>query len=133
MNQLRRQDGFTLVELVITASFVAVASAAIIGVFITVGKLNKQARNMSTVTAIAEGKIENYRNAGYTAATVGSPAETFTSTLPSNLGSPKSAVVNVTTPSTGLKQVDVVITYTDDGKLKKVQLSTLIGQRGIDR
>jgi type II secretory pathway pseudopilin PulG len=133
MHHLHRQDGFTLVELVVTATFVAMASAAIIGVFITVGKMNKQSRNLAVVAALAEGKLESYRNAGYTAAATGSPSETFTSQLPANLGSPKSAIVNVNTPSTGLKQIDVVITYTDDGKQKKVQLSTLMAQRGINR
>ena len=31
---LRNQDGFTLVELIITATYVAAASSAIIGIFI---------------------------------------------------------------------------------------------------
>ncbi len=120
-------------ELVVTAVFVAVTSAAIIEIFIVVGKLNKQARNMAAAAALVEKKIEVYRNGGYGSVPTGSPAEDFTDQLPANFGSPKSAVANVATPQSGLKQIDVVISYTDDGKIKKVQLSTLMAQRGINR
>lgn len=122
-----------MVELIITATFVAAASAAIVAIFITVNKLNKQARNLAVVTALAEQKIEIYRNGAYSAIPLGTPAETFTSSLPSNLGSPKSAVTNVSETTPGLKQVDVLITWKEDGVTKNVQLSTIVGQRGIDR
>jgi type II secretory pathway pseudopilin PulG len=133
MRYLRSQNGFTLVELIVTATYVAAASAAIIGIFITVGKMNRYSRNMTTATALAEQKIEVYRDAGYAAIPVGSPAEDFSSQLPANFGSPKAAVANVTESPVGLKKVDVVITYTDDGRPKKVELTTLVAQKGIDR
>ncbi|HEX7259750.1 MAG TPA: hypothetical protein VF272_02350 [Candidatus Saccharimonadia bacterium] len=133
MKILRSQNGFTLVELVVTAVFVTVASAAIITIFIVVGKLNKQARNMAVATALAEQKLEIYRDAGYHAIPTGAPAETFTGALPANFGSPKSAVANVTTPQAGLKRIDIIITYTDDKRTKNVQISTLMTQRGINR
>jgi prepilin-type N-terminal cleavage/methylation domain-containing protein len=129
----QNQQGFTLVELIVTAAYVATASAAIIGIFITIGAINRESRNMSVATALAEQKIETYRNAGYNAVPIGTPAEDFSSKLPTNFGSPKSAVANVTTPSTGLKQVDIVISYTENKRPKKVQMSTLMTQRGINR
>ena len=133
MKHLRGEDGFTLVELIITATYVAAASAAIVGIFIVVGKLNKEARNLAVATALAQQKIETYRDAGFTAIPTGSPAETFSSVLPANFGSPKSATTTVTESPSGLKTVDVVITWVDDHRTKKVEMTTLIAQRGIDR
>jgi type II secretory pathway pseudopilin PulG len=132
-NRLKDQRGFTIVELVITASYTAAASAAIIGIFITVNTLNRQARNLAEATAVAQQKVETYRDAGYTAVPVGTPAETFTNQLPINLGSPKSAIANVTQLQNGLKQVDIRISYTDGRRTKNVYTSTLISQRGINR
>src|SRR3954466_6880310 len=76
MDVSRNQQGFTLIEVVITAVFVTAASAAIISVFITIGRMNKEARNMETATALAQQKIETYRNMGYSAIPTGAPAET---------------------------------------------------------
>lgn len=133
MRHLDSESGFTLVELIITATFVAAASAAIIGIFITVNKLNKQSRNLAVVTGIAEQKIESYRNGAYSAIPTGTPAEDFTSSLPTNLGSPKSATTNISESTAGLKTVDVIITWKEDGLTKNVRLSTVVAQRGIDR
>ncbi len=130
---LGNERGFTLVELIVTATYVAAASAAIIGIFIAVGTLNRHSRNLAVATALAEQKMETYRDAGYAAIPTGSPAENFSSSLPSNFGSPKSALANVTIVQPGLKQVDVILSYTEDGRPKTVRLRTLMAQRGINR
>lgn len=131
--KLNNEDGFTLVELIVTATLVSVASMAIIGIFTTIGIINRQSRNMAVATAIAEQKIEIYRDAGYEAIPTGSPAEDFSNKLPANFGAPKSAVANVTTVSPGLKRVDILINYTESGSPKKVQTTTLMTERGINR
>lgn len=133
VKNLKSSDGFTLVELVVTAVFISITLVAIINIFIFTGKLNKQARNLAVATALAEKKLEIYRDAGFNALPLGTPAETFTASLPASLGSPKSAVANISSPQAGLKQVDVMISYTDDKKTKKVQVSTYMAQRGINR
>jgi type II secretory pathway pseudopilin PulG len=130
---LKSQSGFTLVELVITATYVAAATAAIVGIFIVIGKLSKQSRNLAVATALAEQEVEKWRNSPYTAIPIGTPADDFSSSLPANFGSPKSALANITESPTGIKNVDVVVTYYDDNRPKKIELTTLIGQRGIDR
>ena len=131
--QMRNESGFTLVELIITATFVAAASTAIIGIFISVSILNAQARNISLATALAEKKLETYRDAGYSAIPTGNPAETFTSEMVPQLGSPRSATTIVTVPQAGLKQVDVKVMFTQNGRTQNIQLSTLVAQRGINR
>ncbi len=132
---VRHEKGFTLVELIVTATVVTIASLAIMTIFLVTAKLNKHARNMAVATALATQKLETYRDAGFSAIPTGAPAETFTNLLPANFGNPKSAVANVAVDPTkpGLKQVDIIISYFDDKQLKKIQVSTIVAQRGINR
>lgn len=130
---LDKQNGFTLVELIITATFVAAASAAIVGIFITIEHLNRESRNLTIATQIAQQKLETYRNANYNSIAVTPPADDFSGMLPANFGTPKSALVTVTETTPGLKKVDIAISYTENKVPKKVQISTYIAQRGIDR
>lgn len=130
----RSEAGFTLIELITTATFFATAGAAIIGIFIQVGKLNRQARNLTLATQAAQQKIEFNRNAGYAAIPA---SDNFTNSLPAQLGSPRSAVASLTDlspPQVGLKQLDITITYTEQGPATKtVKLTTLVTQQGINR
>lgn len=130
---LNQQSGFTLVELVITATFVAAAVTAIVGLFIAVNSLSRQSRNLSTVTALVEQRIETYRNKPFAAIATGSPAETFTNALPAEIKGPRTAVVNVTQPQTDLMRIDVVVTYYEGKKQKRVEMTTLIARSGINR
>ncbi len=127
------ESGFTLIELVVTATFVATIATIAVEVFVSVGKINRLARNLSVATQLAQQKIEIDRNAGYNAI----PAtEDFSSVLPANFGAPKSATATFSDMSPiqpGLKQLDITITWKDAGNIKKVKVSTLITQRGIDR
>ncbi|HVE81134.1 MAG TPA: hypothetical protein VNA68_03310 [Candidatus Dormibacteraeota bacterium] len=129
--RIKNQHGLTLIELIVTASFVAAAAIAVAEIFITVGNLTRQARNISSATATAQEKIEVYRDAGYASIPTGS--SDFTSTLPTGLGSPKSGTAVVVEAPPGLKRVDILITYTEGKKAKKVQVTTYITQRGINR
>lgn len=129
----KRQGGFTLVELIVTATFTATVLIAIVGVFVMAGKLNRHSRNLAIATQLAQQKIEIYRNTAYGSIPIGSPAETFTSSLPSNFGSPKSATVTVTQLQPGLLQLDVAIVYSEEGAPKNVQVTTLIAERGLNK
>ncbi len=126
-------SGFTLIEVVVTATFVSAVLLAIVGVFIMVGKLNRQARNLAIATQLAQEKVEVYRNTPFDSIPLGTPAEDFSSSLPSNFGSPKSAVANISQLQAGLIQVDIAITYREEGAPKNVQVTTLIAERGLNK
>ncbi len=127
------QTGFTLIEVLVTVTFIAIASAAIIEIFISVERLNRQARNYTIVTQLAQQKVESYRNLAFG----NIPAsEDFTTSLPGNLGSPKSATTSfedLTPAKSGLKQLNIAIYYTEGNTRKDIQVTTLITERGIDR
>ena len=131
--RLKDQSGFTLVELIITATYVAAASGAIVGIFITISQLNRLSRNLASATAAAQQQMEIYRDGGYASVPLGDPAEDFTDKLPSQLASPRSATTAVTEIQPGLKKVVTKIRYTDGNKEKNVQMTTMIAQRGISR
>lgn len=127
------QSGFTLIELIVTASFVASLAILTVEVFISVGKTNRLARNLSIATQLAQQKIEMDRNAGYNAIPA---SENFSSLLPTNFGAPKSAIATFSDLSPvqpGLKQLDVIVSWKDSGNIKTVKVTTLVTQRGIDR
>jgi prepilin-type N-terminal cleavage/methylation domain-containing protein len=127
-----RQEGFTLIELILTASILAIASVSMVTLFISAEALNRQARNLTVAGQLAHEKLESQRNTLYNGLTVGT--SNFTSSLPSSLTAPRSGTVTITeVEPDGLKQVDVLISWTDGGKTKRVQSSTLIAKRGINR
>jgi type II secretory pathway pseudopilin PulG len=132
-HKLFGEGGFTLVELIVTATFVATMSTIIVEVFVTIGKVNRQARNLAVATELAQQKMEADRDAGYSAIPA---SEDFTASLPGYFGAPKSATAtfsDIVPADSGLKQLDVSISYTDAHQTKNVKLSTLVAQTGIDR
>ncbi|MBW3538229.1 type II secretion system GspH family protein [Candidatus Parcubacteria bacterium] len=127
------ESGFTLIELIITVTFVTIALVAIVEAFITVDKLNRQARNLAIATQLAGRQVEAARNLGFEAIPA---SQSFTAELPDNFGAPKSGsaeFVDLSPAEPGLKRLNVVIYYHEGGIRKDVQLSTLITERGINR
>lgn len=132
MKHWQNSAGFTLVEVIVTAAFVATASVAIIEVFVAIGGLNRQARDMAAVTQVAQSEVEDYRNTPFD--NIASNPD-FTSALPANIAGPKTATATITDldpTNHNLKQLDVAISYTEGGVHKDVQVTTLITRRGID-
>jgi prepilin-type N-terminal cleavage/methylation domain-containing protein len=126
------QSGFTLVELVITASILAIASTGMVTLFTSAEALNRQARNLTVAGQLAHEKLENARNTLYNGLSVGTTD--FSSSVPEALPAPKTGTVTVIeVDPLGLKRVDVAITWTDSGKTKRVQSSTLVARRGLNR
>lgn len=125
--------GFTLIELIVTAAFTATMAVIIVEVFVNVGKTIRLSRNLAIATQLAQQQIEIDRNAGYTAIPA---SQDFSSQLPANFGSPKSATATFSDLSpiqAGIKELDIAITWYDAGVQKNVQVSTLITHQGIDR
>jgi type II secretory pathway pseudopilin PulG len=128
----QNQSGFTFLELVSAAAFIGVAFLAVIQIFMAITGINRQARNITDAKQIAQEKIEEYRNSAYIDIPLGTPAVDFTSELPDTFENPRSAVINVTQVETGLKKIDVNISY-KDGPTKNIQLSTYVTEEGINR
>src|ERR1700741_3344019 len=107
------QSGFTVVELATAIVVMGIVIPAVSIALTNLAVVNRQARDQALANFIAQNKIETLRSVGYNSLTSGTTD--FTSSLPNIMGTPKSASYTVTndTPTTGVKQVDISISYTE--------------------
>lgn len=125
-----REEGFTLVELLITIIVLGISIAGIGSLYYAMQNMQAQSLHLDLATRAARTEIEVLRNNSYNSLTPDSSID-FTSSLPSQLPPDKKGTVSVTQPVAGLRQLDVKVTYTDFGKPETVQLTSDIGVIGI--
>lgn len=125
-----KQDGFTIVELLVAIVVVGLMVVGVTSLFITIQTTQRKTRLLETATRAGEKKIEELRNVNYNSLETDSTID-FTAELPSSLPEPRSANVAVSEPTPGVKRVDVTITYRDGRADKDVHLSSMIGVIGI--
>lgn len=130
--QINSESGFTLIELVITTVVLALVVAAMASLFISVEDTNRQARNYALAVQYEHQLMENIRNSPYGGLVVGSTD--FSATLPPDLRTPRTGTSTITeVDAAGLKRLDIAISYTEHQHVRKVETSTYIARRGIDR
>jgi prepilin-type N-terminal cleavage/methylation domain-containing protein len=125
----KTEQGFTIIELLITIAVVGILVPTLAGFINTLNRFNDRARDLTLVNSLAENKVESLRSIGYSGITAGTTS--FDSELPTTLGSPHSAIYTVTTPNTGIKQVDLSISYNDHGTTQTVNYRTFVGELGV--
>ena len=125
-----RQDGFTIVELLVTIAIVGITTASLSSMFISIQSVQRKTTYVDTATRAAQREIETLRNDNYSYLTPGQTIN-FTNSLPSTLPGNKTGTVQVSQPTTDLRRVDVTVTYSENGTSRSVTLSSLIGVIGI--
>lgn len=130
MTRPRRQAGFTIVELVITIVVIGVILTSVISLFINIQQAQTGTRYLEAATYAAQSEIETLRNINYNNLTAGETID-FTGDLPDTLPPGSTGTVTVSEPVTGLKRVNVQVTYNYLGEDRTVELSSLIGILGI--
>ncbi len=128
---MKKQDsnGFSLVELLIAIVVGAAFISAMSLVVNNYTNLSTRHRNLVLANSYAEAKIEELRNNTYNSLATGST--NLTGELPASLPSPKSATMVVTQSQTGLKQIEITITYNDLGNTKTYSYKTYEGELGV--
>jgi len=129
-----RERGFTLIELVVTMVFLGIVLVSVSGLFASLRQTNTEANNYTIASEVAQQLVEEYRNLPYANITTGTKDVTsYLSSYPS-LKTPRSATVVVTqVDAKGLISVDVSVSYTSRTGSKKVELTTLISNKGINQ
>lgn len=128
------EDGFTLIELVVTSVVLSTMFLAILGLFGTLRDINARANNLTVATEAAQQQLETFRNLPYGSIAVGTQNTTSQLANYPSLGASRSSSSVVTlVDNRGLKQLDVSLTYFDRGIQKQLQVSTLIALSGINR
>jgi type II secretory pathway pseudopilin PulG len=121
--------GFTVIEVMMGIGLFAVVAPSIILAIVSINGVNDRAADLTYANIIAERKIESIRSAGYNSLNPGTVD--FVSELPPSLRAPRSASYTVTLPVTGVKEVAIQITYTDQTGLRELRYSSLISELGV--
>lgn len=123
------QNGFTLVELLVSIILAGIIIGSLAEVTNTYLHVSQSGRFLNLANSFAEGKIEALRNGGYNNLSTGTTS--LTSALPSQLPPNSTASMDVTTPYTGIKKVYLTINYRDQGKIQTYNYVTYIGELGV--
>lgn len=126
---MKKNGGFTLVEVLITILLLGIATASLSSVFVSIKNIQVQTSRYDTASRAAARQIEALRNNSFATLTAGQTIN-FTDDLPTNLPD-RNGVATISSPSEGLRRVDATVTYTANGKTRTVTLSSLIGEIGI--
>ncbi len=123
------EGGFTLVELLVTIAVAAVVTLSLNQIVTNYVHLNERGRYLNLANSFAEAKIETLRNQGFNALNTGTTS--LTSQLTTQLPPSRSASMTVTSPTAGLKQVDLTVSYKDQGKIVSYTYTTYVGELGV--
>jgi prepilin-type N-terminal cleavage/methylation domain-containing protein len=123
------ENGFTLVELLVSIVVGAMLLVSVNTIYTTQIYLAQSARDTFSVNSYAEGKVEALRSEGYLSLANGT--NDITSELPSELNAPRSATLIISNQSTSIKKVVLNITYNQQGKIQNYSYSTFLGELGV--
>jgi prepilin-type N-terminal cleavage/methylation domain-containing protein len=130
MSSIRHSsEGFTLVELLVSIAVGAIVIASLNMLVSGYLHVSQRGRYLSAANSFVEGKVEALRNSGYNAAVSGTTS--LTSQLPSVLPPSKTASMTVGAPSNGIKQVDITVSYKDQGVTQTYSYTTYLGELGV--
>jgi type II secretory pathway pseudopilin PulG len=129
MHKKKNPAGFTVVELMITVVIAGFIIPAVAIALTNLAVVNKQARDKVLVNMLVQNKVETLRSAGYNSLSNGTTS--FASELPNIIGSPKSASYTISTPQTGIKQIDISISYTEYKAAKSLSYRTYVSELGV--
>lgn len=126
----KEQSGFTLIELLVTIVIFGLVTIGIINLYISIEIAQRKSYHLEIATRAGEAQIESLRNSQYGTLTTDSNIN-FTNQLPADLPEPRNGTVHISEPESGLKKVDVTITYKDGKGSNTVKQSSYIGIIGI--
>ncbi len=98
-------DGFSIVELILSITVGVIFIVAVTQVVNNYISLGQKSRNVILANSYVEGKVETLRNIGYNGLAIGT--SDLAAELPAQLPTPRSGSMTVSSPSNGLKQVDI--------------------------
>ena len=124
-----KTEGFTTVELItatIIAAIVVASASLIIGNY---SHLSGKGRNLILSNSFVEAKAEALRSIGYSG--LGDSTTDISNELPAELATPRSASLQISPQGAGLKQIDITVTYSDQGAPRTYSYRTYIGELGV--
>jgi len=123
------EKGFTLVELLVAIAVGAIVTASLSQVVTSYVHVAQRGRYLNLANSYVEAKVESLRNIGYNGLTPGTT--NISSELPTQLPGSPSASMTIGNPSGGLKQVDITVSYKDQGQNNTYSYTTYVGELGV--
>jgi len=123
------QAGLTLVELVVTIAVAAIVIVALNAIVTSYLHVSQRGRYLNLANSFVEGEFEALRNQGYNSISTGTSS--LTSQLPTQLPPSRNSSMTVSSPSAGLKQIDITVSYQDQGQTNSYAYTTYIGELGV--
>jgi type IV pilus assembly protein PilV len=117
-------EGFTLIEIMITLVILSVGLVALAGLQITAIKANAFSKRMTTATAVAEAKIEQLKDTPY----ANVQSESATPIVAANMNFTRQVTVTANSPVPNTKTIQVTVTWTEGSQSHVVPISTVINQ-----
>ncbi len=122
-------EGLTIVELLVTMMVAGVIIGSLSQVVTTYVHVSQRGRYLNLANSYVEAKVEALRNVGYNGLALGTTS--LSSELPAQMPRTRSASMNVTSPSNGLKQIEISVTYTDQAQSNTYSYTTYMGELGV--
>ena len=129
MKRKLSSDGFTLVEILVAMVVAAIVVGSLSQVVTSYVHVSSRGRYLNLANSYVEAKIEALRNDGFNALSTGTTS--LTGELSTQLPPSRSASMVVTIPITGIKQVDITVSYKDNGQTNSYGYTTYLGELGV--
>ncbi|RYX78602.1 prepilin-type N-terminal cleavage/methylation domain-containing protein [bacterium] len=131
----QRQQGFTLVEILVVMFMFSAAIITLSGLFSYIQYAQRDVQYLDIATRAARAQVEYLRNGKYSTLSTGTPVN-FTPSLPDTLPNGSTGVVTVSNAPgiSGVKKLDVKVEWPVNGNgatRKSTTLTALIGASGL--
>lgn len=123
------QGGFTIVEILVAIAVAGVMIGTVSEVVTSYVHTAQRGRYLNTANSYVEAKVESLRNIGYNGLAIGTIS--LNNDLPITLPPNRAASMTISSPSAGIKQADISISYNDQGKNLSYSYTTYIGELGV--
>jgi type IV pilus assembly protein PilV len=123
-SQVSTEDGFTLIELMITLVILSMGLVALAGLQVSAIKGNTFSKRMTAAVSIANQKLEQIKDTAY----ANILSESSTQITQSNMTFIRQVTVTNNSPMANTKTVNVTVTWSDGSDSHSVPITTVISQ-----
>ena len=121
---IRLEEGFTLIEIMITLVIMSIGLVALAGLQARAIKGNAFSKQMTTAVSIVNQKIEQLKDTSYADIL----SESSTQITQSNMRFTRQVTVTSNSPLTNTKTVNVTVTWSEGSNSHSVPITTIISQ-----